>query len=104
MTDERRRFPRLSSNFSLEVKPATPVSGQNISKGGLMFTHPAALDPGSVVQLVLRVPSLSGSVDVKAKVIRCERASGPGYNVAVNFVDLEPDQETQIEDFVNSFK
>lgn len=104
--DERRKFPRVSSNFSLDVKPSKPGEGvsQNVSQTGLLFEHGESVDIGVVLDLTLRVPGLSGSVAVKGKVIRCDPGeSGKMFNVAVNFVDMDKDTEESISDFLKSY-
>ncbi len=102
--DERRRYPRLSANFSLEVKPSSAGSGENISRGGLLFQHPTPIAPGAIVDLAVRVPSLTGTIDVKGKVVRCDRGSGSGYQVAVNFVDLDAESESTIREILETYK
>ena len=101
---ERRQFSRVSSNFALEVHPSDvgEATGQNVSKGGIMFVHKTPIDAGKVLELTLRVPSLSGSVKVKAKVVRCEK-SGNSYNVAVNFVNVDEESEKSIVEMLESF-
>ena len=104
--EDRRRFPRLSSNFAIEVIPSDSGqgTGQNVSQGGLMFTHPGAISPGTVLYLTLRVPGLSGSVDVKGKVVRCEAVGTRNmHNVAVNFVDMDEESERVITELLESF-
>jgi len=104
--EERRRFPRVSSNFALEVVPSDSGEGegQNVSQGGLLFTHQGPMNIGSIIGLTLRVPSLSGTVEVKGKIVRCESTgSGNMHNVAVNFVDVDTETEQSIMDLLESF-
>lgn len=103
---DKRRFPRINSKFALEVIPSEMGEGtsQNVSKGGLLFTHNGAINVGTILYLTLRVPGLSGSIDVKGKVLRCD-PSGTGNltNVAVNFVDLDPESEKSIMEMLETF-
>ena len=104
--DERRKYPRISSNFALDVKPSASGSAtaQNLGKGGCLFEHDGPIDVGQVLDLTLSVPPLTGNVAVKGKVVRCEPASsGNQYNIAVQFMDLDEEAETDITRMLESF-
>lgn len=101
--EERRKYPRVSHRFNLEVKPVVgTTTGRDVSKGGVSFTHAESVAPGTILDLDLRVPGLSGSYKLKGKVIR-SIPEGDKYAVAVNFVDVDPATETAISEMLQSF-
>ena len=104
--EERRKHPRISSNFSLDVKPSQKGEGvtQNVSQTGLLFEHGEAVSIGMILDLTLRVPGLSGTVAVQGKVIRCDPGkSGNLFNVAVDFINIDKDAEQSIAEFLKSY-
>ena len=103
---EKRKFPRVDSKFALEVIPSDAGAGKstNVSEGGLLFVHDGPINVGTMLYITLRVPGLSGSISVKARVLRCDASgSGKTHNVAVNFVDIDEDTEDSIKELLESF-
>lgn len=102
---ERRRFPRISANFSLEVSPSDSGVGQgmDVSQGGVQFSHKGKLESGQIINLTLRVNGFSGIVSVTGRVIRCDHSSGDTFNVAANFVNIDKETETSIIEMLQSF-
>lgn len=102
---ERRKYPRISANFSLEVSPSEVGVGEgmNVSQGGVQFSHEGKLELGQVVSLTMRVNGFSGVVSVRGKVLRCDLSSGNTYNISVNFIGVDNETEKSILDMINSF-
>ena len=101
--EERRKFPRVSHRFELEVHPVGgEATGRDVSKGGISFTHHENVPAGTTLDLEIRVPGLSGSYKVKGRVVRT-RPEGSKYVVAVNFVDVDAATESAITDMLQSF-
>jgi len=103
---DRRKYPRITSNFSLEVSPSEVGHGEgrDISQGGLQFSHKGKLNVGQILNITIRVNGFSGDVNVKGKVLRCEQGGPEGnYHVAINFVDIDPETEKSVIDMINSF-
>ena len=104
---DRRKYPRINANFSMEVTPSPSGegTGMNVSQGGLQFSHRGRLNPGNVLNMTLRVNGFSGAVNVKGKVIRCEESGTDDYyHVSINFVDTDHDTEASIMDMIKSFQ
>jgi hypothetical protein len=104
---DRRRYPRINANFSMEVTPSPTGEGTgiNVSQGGLQFSHRGKLNPGSLLNMILRVHGFSGTVHVKGKVIRCEESGTDNYyHVSINFVDTDHETEASIIDMIKSFQ
>lgn len=104
--EERRQFPRVKSNFNLDVVPSKTRRGQaqNISQQGLLFEHQGSLEVDSMIDVSLRVPGLTGTITVKAKVIRSDPTGiGEGYRVAVNFVNTDEETEQAIKDLLENY-
>jgi hypothetical protein len=103
---DRRNFPRITTNFSLEVSPSEVGHGEgkDVSQGGLQFNHKGKVNPGQILNLTIRVNGFSGDVSIKGKVVRCDPSGSDGYyNVAVNFVDIDAETEKSVIDMINSF-
>ena len=100
---ERRKFPRVSHRFNLEVQPiGGEATGRDVSKGGISFTHHENLPAGTSLDLEIRVPGLSGSYKIKGQVLRTV-PEGSHFMVAVNFVDVDAQTETAITEMLQSF-
>lgn len=99
--EERRRFHRVTSAFSLEVHPSESGEGtsQNVSMTGILFVQRTPASVGTVLYITLRQPGLSGEVSVKAKVVRCEPV-GSQYQIAAQFVDIDQETEDSIGDLL----
>ena len=103
--DERRKYPRLSSNFSLKVQPSPhgQGSGENVSQHGMFFYHDGPIAIGSLLDLSVRLAGMSGSIEVKGKVVRCEApTSGQRHGIAVAFVDVDPETDKNLTEMLNS--
>ncbi len=101
--DERRKYPRVSSKFAVEVMPSMSPSAEseNLSQNGLLFRHNGALQAGTIVLLTLRMPGSTGSVTVNARVIRSTPIGKAGsHRVAVNFMGTDAATEKRIRDFL----
>lgn len=106
LMDERRKFPRITSHFKLDVKPSSTGAGtaQNASQEGLLFEHDGPVELGAVLDLGLRVAGLSGQVDVRGKVVRCEKSGGGNqYLVAVQFLDVDDAAARSIKEMIEFF-
>lgn len=106
-SDEKRKFTRINSHFTLEVTPSSSGAegtGLNVSQGGVLFFHKEQVKIGQLLSLNLRVPGFSGDINVRGKVVRCESAgSSGGFNVAVSFIDLDLDAEMSIREMLETF-
>ena len=77
---------------------------ENLSQEGLLFTHQGSIAAGSMIDISLRVPGLTGTITVQAKVIRSDATGiGDGYRVAVNFVNTDEETEKAIKDLLETF-
>lgn len=99
--EERRRFHRVTSSFSLEVHPSESGEGtsQNVSLTGILFVQRTPSPVGTVLYITLRQPGLSGEISVKAKVVRCEPV-GSQYQIAAQFVDVDSETEDSIAELL----
>lgn len=102
----KRKFIRLQAHHLLKYKLVSGKKSQNflsfarnISAGGVLFySHePAAV--GSVVELVINVPSYPKAVKVVSKVIRVKKLKKLGkYEIGAEFINMEEDAR----DFINN--
>ena len=100
--EERRKFHRVKSNFSLEVHPSESGEGtsENVSTTGLLFNQKSPAAIGTVLYLTVRQPGLSGELSVKGKVVRCVPV-GNSFQVAVQFIDVDKETERAITELLD---
>lgn len=77
MTREQRRFARLDARLPVTycVLPATTFQGtktKNISGGGICMAVEKPLDLGTLVEVMVKLPSRGDLVTFTAKVVWCE--------------------------------
>lgn len=104
---ERRAAPRVAADIPLRLAPdaeASPAQLQNISTTGLCCVSGEALNEMTQVAIHLELPGSAEPCAVNGVVVRCERdrATTPGYEVAVYFTDMTPESRKAISDYVLS--
>jgi hypothetical protein len=93
---ERRRHDRHDAQFggafALPGKPSLPLSGRDISQGGLFFVTPEAVPKDRELELVLDFPGAGTSrrVACKARVARCAPLDGGSFGVGVSLTQIAP--------------
>jgi hypothetical protein len=110
---EKRRAPRASASFPLQLAPARPPVGQpppqaatvrDISTIGLCCSLPEAVGEMTLVRLALQLPGqpAARAHEVTGVVVRCERdrRAGAGYELGVYFTDLTAETRSAIGAYV----
>ena len=104
MSEENRRFPRISSQHALLVKKLVGEGSEALSKtqvvgqGGCMFLHDAALGKDANVEILI---SVKGRVvrAVSRVVYEIRRKDGK-YEVGVEFVEVSDGDRKIIRDLL----
>lgn len=104
---ERRRFRRIRKPYSVFVRPHRDsnyadwdlVLIQDISAGGLRFTHESDWAAGMPLDLKINFSLNQPPIRVMGKVLRTEPTGDPAvYACGVAFGDLTPAERALIED------
>ncbi|TGK19201.1 PilZ domain-containing protein [Leptospira fluminis] len=67
---------------------------------GLVMRSDSAVDPGTNLSIQIGVLSLSGSIELLMKVIKCERISNFEYDVYLNYTEKDFGKIEAIEDLI----
>ncbi len=92
-----RRSPRfeLLGVLSGTLMTTQQFDVRNLSRGGALVQSPRPLAPNS--EHTIELESATGTVVLRARVVRATRSHGSSYAVAFEFVDLHPTALEQIE-------
>lgn len=78
--------------------PDEPTHEANLSAQGIRFTHIQAIEPGTAVEIGLKLFPSRMRLVLLGAVVACKPASGDGFEIAVDFSDITPaDQELLIK-------
>lgn len=65
----------------------------NLSEGGISFSHHSPLFVGEYLALSLRIPNEAWEIYTYGRIVRCLSALPAGFQIAVAFCDINPNQE-----------
>ncbi len=114
--EERRAFQRIKISVSVwhgrayknhaelrkeESGPEQFSVTKDISAGGLVFISNETMPVGSIVEIKIEIPGVSGFIECTGRVVRTEKKGQDGaYEVAVCFLDLKSADRKKLDDFV----
>ena len=107
MTDDspnRRRFPRIPSGYTVLVREVGGEHLEELAKirslglGGCSFISDEPLEEGVALELVISLDLRP--VSVPARVVWTHPGAG-GLEIGVEFLSLDHDERTILEDFFN---
>ena len=106
MSLNQRRFDRIPEALTARCRPvgalAEPwqtVITADLSAGGMSFESGQLVEEGSCVELELPLPG-AADVTLRGRVVRAA-PKGPGAaDIAVEFLDVSPEQQAQIDTLV----
>jgi hypothetical protein len=102
MGAERRRFPRIGSRLTTFVKfldtgKVVRVLTEDVSAAGVRFVTEGLLEPGTTLELEMKLPDLDRPMTCRAEVVWSQVREGPRKSyekplaaVAVKFVEIDP--------------
>jgi len=110
---ERRKYPRLNIDIPIEYYRIDEPAGSrgrtlNISEGGLLIYSSERMEIGQRLRLRLFLNMVSelSSIELLSEVvwveIRIDKDLGD-YRTGVRFVDISPDDMTQLKNFLIRF-
>ena len=112
--NEKRESPRIARNFIIKHRPHQSDDSidwdicfiKNISLKGCYCSSSRPYEPGTMLDIQVRLPSLPEPVVLSGKVKRCDTEVGKPVNlfgVAVEFMGLNDEQKKCITETVSFF-
>lgn len=107
---EKRRFPRVRTDFGFEYKikdsdsPPTKAVGVNISEGGIMMRISEKLIPETLLEVKIVMPPPHGTIHTLARLVYIRESQldeYPPYGCGTEFIDLNEKDKERIRNFVN---
>ena len=110
MGDELRQFDRVPQAFMVRCRSSgsltaiwQSMSTLDVSAGGILLRGEMLADPGDVLDIALLMPGGKEQL-LRGRVIRVKEW-GPGmFESAVEFVNVSPDQQADIDQLVQFLK
>ncbi len=111
MSQDKRKFYRTHQPISAQYRVTGDftagwhnVRTMNFSAGGVRFKSAAPLEIGVLLDFHVEVPGLKEPLNVKGRVVWSQvQAAGVTEN-GVEFLDVGPDQQFQLDALVQFFK
>lgn len=111
MGKEQRRFDRILETFSLRCRPAgslqepwRAVVTLDLSSGGLSFQSEQLFDAEDRVDIEMRLPGILEGLILLGRVVRSRPLIPGTVEVAVEFLDVTPDEQARIDELVQFLK
>ena len=109
MTDDKRKYKRIKSDFNVRVKQfdagitISNAKSINVSATGVLFRHDKPLEIGSMVKLMFLKPNSFDFFEGNAKVVRIEMGSGEkAYDIGIEFLELSESDQKKLDYYLSS--
>lgn len=108
MSEERRRYTRVKGRFGIQIDmpdggaPAVFEIGEidNISAAGILIRYTKPVEIGSILQVTFLSPNSFEVFKLDTKVLRVTPKEDQTYEIAVEYVDLGPEDEKRLDYFI----
>jgi hypothetical protein len=111
MGEEQRRFDRIRASFQVEcqrygalAETWRPVIALDLSAGGLAFQTEDLFQEGETLSLRFRLPGRNSPLELRGMVVRSQPLQGRIIRCAVEFAELTPDAQVEIDELVRFLK
>jgi c-di-GMP-binding flagellar brake protein YcgR len=110
MGDDKRRYHRIKSDFSVRVKnqnlnreiKSVNTKTKNVSAAGVLFHFNEPLDVGSIINVKFLKPNSFDFFEGDAKVVRIEMGSGADdFEIGVEFIDLSRSDQQNLAYYIS---
>ncbi len=108
MGQEQRQFPRVPQPFEAKyhrlgelTQGWSTARTMNLSAGGIRFRSEESFEPGTLLEVQLQLPSETQLLMLQGRVIWCQAQASGVAEVGVEFLNLTPQQQVQIDNIVN---
>ncbi len=107
MGEEQRRFQRIPEAFEVKCRHLGAFSETwrhvvtvDLSAGGLGFQSAELYDLSDSLEIQIRLPSFRMPLELRARLVRCTPMLSGVSECAVEFIDVTPDQQAEIDELV----
>ena len=111
MGKERRRFERVRLSAAVFCRhdgafdePWQPVALLNFSAGGVSFTSDDLFTSGSSLQIKIQLPTEPAPLLLLGVLRRVESRGPHVVECGAEFVEMTPDQQLKLDEFVQFFR
>ncbi|MBE8362941.1 PilZ domain-containing protein [Leptospira borgpetersenii] len=96
------RYNRIPNTVTVYL---SQLAGQNLRLAenilkGLLYRTDSPIEPGTILELKIGTISLSGTIQIPVKVIRCEKISESEYDLYMNYTEKDFNKIQEIEDLI----
>ncbi|MBE8400852.1 PilZ domain-containing protein [Leptospira borgpetersenii] len=96
------RYNRIPNTVTVYL---SQLAGQNLRLAenilkGLLHRTDSPIEPGTILELKIGTISLSGTIQIPVKVIRCEKISESEYDLYMNYTEKDFNKIQEIEDLI----
>ena len=110
MGQEQRQFDRVPQAFMVRCRPLGSLAAiwqtmltLDVSAGGIFLKGEMMADAGEMLEIELPIPGNQAQM-LRGRVVRAKEL-GPGtFEYAVEFVEVSPDQQADIDELVQFLK
>ena len=107
MGKEQRRFQRISESFEVRCRhlgalsePWHIVVTVDVGAGGLSFQSEELYELSDMLEIQIRLPSVQAPLVLHGRVVRSGALPSGVTECAIEFVDVTPDQQVEIDELV----
>ena len=111
MGEEQRRFERIRATFQVEcqrygalAETWRRVAAIDLSAGGLAFHSDEPFEAGEMLEIRIALPGAREPLVLRGLVIRSDALKPDMIRCAVEFSDMSPDAQTEIDELVRFLK
>ncbi len=111
MGEEQRRFERIRAPFQMEcqrygalAETWRQVVAIDLSAGGLAFHSDELFEPGETLEVRINVPGGRAPMVLRGTVVRGDPVSPGVIRCAIEFTNVSPDAQAEIDELVRFLK
>ncbi|AVQ13546.1 hypothetical protein LEP1GSC171_1942 [Leptospira santarosai str. HAI1380] len=93
------RIPNTITVYLSQLNGQNLRLAENILKG-LLHRTDSPVEPGTILELKLGTISLSGTIQIPVKVIRCDKISESEYDLYMNYTEKDFNKIQEIEELI----
>ncbi|MDI7224782.1 PilZ domain-containing protein [Leptospira santarosai] len=93
------RIPNTITVYLSRLNGQNLRLAENILKG-LLHRTDSPVEPGTILELKLGTISLSGTIQIPVKVIRCDKISESEYDLYMNYTEKDFNKIQEIEELI----
>ena len=97
MSEDRRRFPRIPLDVSVNYDYSAIAHSKDISEGGICLITEKALDEGKMLHLAFSLPERKRPIECFGKVMWSRKAIKYLYQSGVHFWDIKEREQAEIK-------